>query len=128
MARRRTPKAPVQIEPPADFPAEQPADVLPISRQRETTPEIRDAAKIHVPMAIRVLAEVAEGKNNPASARVSAALAIIERAEGKAPQAPQAPAQSGPSAAEMIADHARAVLEMSKAMPEYERTDGSDAM
>src|SRR5215813_5439082 len=100
MARRRTPKAPVQIEPLADFPAEQTADVLPVSSQRETTPQIKDAAKIHVPMAIRVLAEVAEDKSNPASSRVSAALAIIERAEGKTPQAAQALAQSGPSAAD----------------------------
>src|SRR5262245_40678260 len=100
MPRKKTPKASVRMESSAEPQAA--ADQL----SREVPLEIRDAAKAHVAMAMSVLAQIANDKNAPHASRVSAALAIIERAEGKAPQAPQASAQSGPTAADLLREHA----------------------
>lgn len=48
--------------------------------------EISDMAKDHAEAALRTLAEVMESQDEPASARVSAANAILDRAYGKPSQ------------------------------------------
>lgn len=60
-------------------------------RQKNTpnkaTADIKALAQVYAPSAIKTLAEIMTGKNQPAAARVAAAKELIDRGYGKALQA-----------------------------------------
>ena len=53
----------------------------------KATAEIKAAAAIHGPAAIKALAQIATGTKYPPAARVAAAVALLDRGFGKPPQA-----------------------------------------
>jgi hypothetical protein len=51
----------------------------------KTVRDVRDIARQHTPMAIEVLARVANNPKSPPAARVAAATSLIDRGWGRAP-------------------------------------------
>jgi hypothetical protein len=52
----------------------------------KATADIKAAAKLHGPAALQALADIAMGEEHPPAARVSAAIALLDRGFGKPSQ------------------------------------------
>ena len=59
----------------------------PAGRRNKITADIKALAQVYAPGAVKTLAEIMAGKDQPAAARVAAARELIDRGYGKALQA-----------------------------------------